>query len=126
MDKAKSTSTLMLPSQVLETDEERDKIFDKLYQCLISSLLYLTATRPDIQLSVGICVRFQSNLKQSHLHAIKRILRYLVGTINLGLWYKKGTFYDVTDYYDADFTGDKVERKSTSGCCYFLRKSLIT
>ena len=53
-------------------------------------------------------------------------MRYLVGTINLGLWYEKGTAYDVIGYYDADFAGDRVERKSTSGCCCFLRKSLIT
>ena len=56
----------------------------------------------------------------------KEILRYLVGTTNLGLWFEKDTTYDVTGYCDADFTGDRVERKSTSGYCYFLGKSLIT
>ena len=89
------------------------------------SLLYLTASRPDIQLSVGICARFQSNPKQSHLNVVKRIMRYLVGATNLSLWYKKGTFCDVTSYYDVNFAGDRVERKSTSGCCCcFLGKSL--
>ena len=52
---------------------------------MIGSLLYLTASRPDLQLSVGVCARFQANSKQSHLNAVKRILRYLVGTTNLGL-----------------------------------------
>ena len=126
MDKAKSISTSMHPFQVLEANKDGDKVFDKLYQGMIGSLLYLTASRPDIQLSVGICFRFQSNPKQSHLNAIKKILRHLVGTTNLGLWYEKGTFCDVIGYCDADFARDRVERKSTSGCCCFLRKSLIT
>ena len=74
---------------------------------------------------MGIYARFQSNLKQSHLNAVKRILKYLVSTTNLGLWYEKGTTCDITGYYDVDFTGDKGERKSTSGCCCFLGKVLI-
>ena len=116
----------MHPSQILEADEDEEKVSDKLYRGIISSLLYLTTSRPNLQLSVGICARFQSNPIQSPLNAVKRILRYLVGTTNLGLWYKKGTSCDVISYCDADFAGDIVERKSTSGCCYFLGKSLIT
>ena len=58
-----------------------------------------------------ICAKFQSNPKQSHLNAVKRILRYLVGTTNLSLWYEKVTVCTVTSYYDADFTRDRVERK---------------
>ena len=75
---------------------------------------------------MGICARFQSNPKQSYLNAVKRILRYLAGTTDFGLWYEKGTACDVIGYCDADFAGDRVERKSTSGCCCFLVKSLIT
>ena len=75
---------------------------------------------------MGIYARFQSNPKHSHLNAVKRILRYLVGTTNLGLWYKKYTACNVTGYCDADFARDGVERKSTSGFCCFLGKSLIT
>ena len=105
--------------------KEGDKISDKLYKDMIDSLLYLTTSRPDIQLMVGICVRFQSNPKQSHLNVVKRILRYLVGAINLSLCYDKGTFCDVTGYCDANFTGDGVKRKSISGYCCFLGKFLI-
>ena len=54
------------------------------------------------------------------------MLRYLIGTTNLSLWSEKGTACDIIGYCDANFTGDKVERKNTSGCCCFLRKSLIT
>ena len=127
MDKAKSISTPMHPSQFLEADDKvGDKVSDKPYRGMIGLLFYLIASRPDIQLSVGICARFQSNPKQSHLNAIKRILRYLVGTTNSGLWYKKGTFCNVKGYYDAYFAGDRVKRKGISSCYCFLGKSLIT
>jgi hypothetical protein len=59
---------------------------------MIGSLLYLCASRPDIMISVCMCARFQANLKECHLVAVKRILRYLVHTQNLGLWYPKGSF----------------------------------
>ena len=70
MDKAKSISTLMHPSQVLKADEDGEKVSERLYRCTIGSLLYLTASRPNLQLSVGICTRFQSNPKPSHLNVV--------------------------------------------------------
>ena len=85
MDKAKSISTPMHPSQVLEVDEDWEKVSNKLYRDMVGSLFYLIAIRSDLQLSVGICARFQSNTKQSHLNAVKRVLRYLVSTTNIGL-----------------------------------------
>ena len=103
MDKAKSINNPMYPSQVLEADEYGEKVFDKLYSGMIGSLLYLTTRRPNLQLNVGICARFQSNPKQSHLNVVKRILRYLVGSTNLGLQYKKGIMCDVTGYCDTGF-----------------------
>ena len=81
---------------------------------MIGSLLYLTASRPDIVFSVGLCARFQSNLKESHLKAIKRILRYLKHTPDLSLWYPKGYNFDLVGYADADYAGFLVDRKSTS------------
>ena len=83
MDKTKSISTPMHLPQVLDADEKGDKVSDKLYRAIIDSFLYLIASRSNIQLNVGICARFYSNTKQSHLNAIKRILTYLVGTIIL-------------------------------------------
>ncbi|KAH9716748.1 Integrase catalytic domain-containing protein [Citrus sinensis] len=70
--------------------------------------------------------RFQSCSKESHMLAVKRIFRYLIGTINLGLWYPRGTHIDLTCYSDADFAGYKVDRKSTSGTCHFLGHSLVS
>ena len=61
----------------------------KCYRSMIGSLLYLTANRSDIMFSVCLDARFQSCLKESHLIALKRIIRYLKGTIGMGLWYPK-------------------------------------
>ncbi|KAH9716703.1 hypothetical protein KPL71_021554 [Citrus sinensis] len=74
----------------------------------------------------SIRMLFQSCPKESHLLAVKRIFRYLSGTIDLGLWYPRGTHIDLTCYSDADFAGYKVDRKSTSGTCHFLGHSLVS
>jgi len=75
---------------------------------------------PDIVFSVGLCARFQSNPKKTHLTAIKRILRYLKHTPDLALWYPKGCNFDLTGYADANYAGFLVDRKSTSGMAHFL------
>ncbi|CAL9075079.1 unnamed protein product [Musa textilis] len=92
---------------------------------MIDSLLYLTATRSDIMFSVGLCVRFQANPKLSHLKVVKRILRYLKRTLNLGLWYLSND-YDLKVYADADFGGCRIDRKSTFGTCQFLGHALVS
>jgi hypothetical protein len=91
----------------------------------IGSLLYLCASRPDIMLLVCMCARFHANPKEIHLRAVKRIMRYLVYTHKFGLWYPKGTF-DLIGYSDADYAGCKIDRKSTSGTCEFLGRSLVS
>jgi hypothetical protein len=93
---------------------------------MIGSLLYLCASRPDIMLRVCMCARFQANPKECHLVAIKRILRYLVYTPYLGLWYPKGSTFNLLGYSDSDYAGCKVDRKSTSGTCQFLGRSLVS
>ena len=92
---------------------------------MIGSLLYLTSSRLDIVFAVGLCARFQTCVKESHLTVVKRMLRYLVGTTDLGLWYRKGSIFDLVAYCDADYAGDKIERNSTSGFCQFLGQALI-
>ncbi|GJT56907.1 zf-CCHC domain-containing protein [Tanacetum coccineum] len=87
---------------------------------MIGSLLYLTASRPDIMFSVCLCARFQEDPKTSHLEAVKRIFRYIKGTTHLGLWYPKGSGIETIVYADSDHAGDYVDRKSTSGVCTFM------
>ena len=93
---------------------------------MIGSLLYLCASRPDIMLSVCMCARFQAAPKECHLVAVKRILRYLIHTPTLGLWYHKGSSFDLLGYSDLDYAGCKVDRKSTTGTCQFLGRSLVS
>ncbi|KAH9779609.1 hypothetical protein KPL71_007757 [Citrus sinensis] len=125
-DNGTAKSTPMSTTIKLNKDEKGKEVDIKTYRGMIGSLLYLTASRPDIMFSVCLCARFQSCPKESHMLAVKRIFRYLIGTINLGLWYPRGTHIDLTYYSDADFTGYKVDRKSTSRTCHFLGHSLVS
>ena len=79
----------MATTTKLDKDEQDINVDIKLYRSIIGSLLYLTASKPDIMFSVCLCARFQSCHKESHLVAVKRIIRYLKGTIGIGLWYLK-------------------------------------
>jgi hypothetical protein len=99
----------------LDLNEEGKAMDTKVYRSMIDSLLYLCASRPDIMLSVCMCARFQANPKECHIVAVKRILRYLVHTPNLGLWYPKGFKFNLLGYSDSDYASCKVDRKSTSG-----------
>jgi hypothetical protein len=77
-------------------------------------------------LSLCMCARFQANPKEFHLMAVKRIFRYLVHTPNLGLWYPKGSTFNLLSYFNSDYAGCKVDRKSTFGTCQFLGRSLVS
>ncbi|KAJ9556629.1 hypothetical protein OSB04_011243 [Centaurea solstitialis] len=98
----------------------------KMYRAIIGSLLYLTASRPDIMFATCVCARYQANPKESHLQAVKRILKYLKGRPNLGLWYPKDPSFELKAYIDADHAGCKLNRKSTSGSCQFLGDKLVS
>jgi hypothetical protein len=99
----------------LDLDEGGNPVNQTLYRSMIGSLLYLTASRPDIMFRVCMCARFQSNPKKAHLRAVKRIHRYLRHTPSIGLWYPKGATFDLIGYSDLDYAGCKIDRKSTSG-----------
>ena len=93
---------------------------------MIESLFYQTTSRPDIMFSICLCARYQSNPKKSHLKAVKRIIRYLNGTQNIGLWYDRESTLILNAYTDSDFAGCKIERKSTSCASQFLGYNLIS
>ena len=126
MQDCKPIATPMCTSSSLNVDENGKAVDQKAYRGIIGSLLYLTASRPDIMFSVGMCARYQANPKESHLVASKRILRYIKGTSNLGLFYPKSENFDLIAYSDADYGGCKIDRKSTSGICHFLGRSLVS
>nr|GEV22758.1 copia protein [Tanacetum cinerariifolium] len=110
----------------LTKDDEANSVDSSKYRGMIGSLLYLTASRPDILFSVCLCARFQKNPKNTYLEAVKRIFRYIRGTSHLGLWYSKGTGIETVVYADSDHTGDYVDRKSTSGVYTFILCCLIS
>lgn len=116
----------MLPTCILEKDEVSNKVEKNVYRGMLYSLLYLTASRPDILFNVCLCARFQSDPRESYLAVVKRILRYLKGTTNLGLCYRKSKEYKLLGYCDVDYTGDRLERKSTYGSYQFLGDNLIS
>ena len=89
LDSKKHTSTLMSSSAKLSCDATGVEVDPTLYRTMISSLLYLTTSRPDIAFSVGLCARFQAAPKESYLTAVKRIIRYINGTSNYGIWYSR-------------------------------------
>ena len=126
METASHKSTPMSTSTHLDKDEKGKDIDSRLYRGMIGSLLYLTASRPDIMLSVCICARYQCTPKVSHVTAVKRIFRYLSKTLDFGLYYPKSSSFELMSYNDADFAGCRSDRKSTSGTCHFLGNSLVS
>jgi hypothetical protein len=126
MDNAKPIKIPMGTNGHLDLNLGSTSVDQKVYRSIIGSLLYLCASKPDIMLSVCMCARFQAASKDCHLRAVKRIMRYLVLTLNLGLWYPKGSHFELLGYSDADFAGCKVDRKSTSETCQFVGRTLVS
>jgi hypothetical protein len=126
MKDGKPIKTPMGTNGHLDLNTGGKSIDQKVYRSRIGSLLYLCASRPDIMLFVCMCTRFQANPKEDHLRAVKRIMRYLVYTPKFGLWYPKGSTFDLTGYSDVDWARCKIDRKSTSGTCQFLGRSLVS
>ncbi|GJT28078.1 putative ribonuclease H-like domain-containing protein [Tanacetum coccineum] len=122
----KTVSTPMETHKPLLKDADGEDVDEHMYRSMIGSLMYLTSLRPDIMFAICICARFQVNLKVLHLHAVKRIFRYLKGQPKLGLWYPKDSPLDLVAYTDSDYAGASLDRKSTIGGCQFLGCRLIS
>ncbi|GAU31624.1 hypothetical protein TSUD_63730 [Trifolium subterraneum] len=110
----------------LTKDETRIDVDQSLYRSMIGSLLYLTASRPDITFAVGVCARYEAQPKMSHLVQVKRILKYVNGTCDYGILYCHSENFTLVGYCDADWVGSADDRKSTSGTCFFLGNNLIS
>ncbi|GJX03991.1 hypothetical protein Tco_0189907 [Tanacetum coccineum] len=127
-------STVKTASTPVETSSRPDIMFAvcakdvdvHLYRSMIASLMYLTSSRLDIMFAVCACARFQVIPKVSHLHAVKRIFRYLKGQPKLGLWYPKDSPFNLEAYTDSDYGGASLDRKSTTVGCQFLGSRLIS
>ena len=126
LENTKVNKTPMTTTTKLDKDEQGKNIDIKLYHNMISSLLYLTTSRPNIMFNVCLCARFQSCPRESHLIAVKLIIRYRKSTIRIGLWYPKIEQFNMTSYSDADYAGCRVDQKSTSKTCKFLGNCLVS
>ncbi|GJV81118.1 hypothetical protein Tco_1516988 [Tanacetum coccineum] len=122
----KTSSTLIEINKALLKDEEAEEVDVQLYRSMIRSLMYLTASRPNIMFAVYACVRFQVTLKVSHLYAMKRIFSYLKGQPKLGLWYPRDSPFDLEAFSDCYYAGASLDRKSTIVGYQFLGKRLIS
>ena len=125
-EKVKHCNTPMSTTLKLSKDASGKSVDQTLYRGMIGSLLYLTASRPDISFSVGMCTRYQSNPKESHLSSVKRIIRYMNGTSNYRIWYSFDTNPNLVGFSDADWARNCDDRKSTSGGCFFLGNNLVS
>ncbi|KAK1558510.1 hypothetical protein Q3G72_003173 [Acer saccharum] len=125
LEKAKHCDTPMSTTLKLSKDASGKSVDQTLYRGMIGSLLYLTASRPDISFSVGVCARYQSDPKESHLSSVKRVIRFVNGTSNYGIWYSFDTNPSLVGYSDADWAGNCDDRKSTLGGCFFLGNNLV-
>ena len=116
----------MSPNVKLTIDLLRKRVDPSLYRSMIGSLLYLTASRPDISYSVGVCARYQANPKESYMTALKRIIKYVKTTAEFGVWYNKDTSNVLAGYSDADWARNAYDRKSTSGGCFYVGNNIVS
>nr|GEW73340.1 ribonuclease H-like domain-containing protein [Tanacetum cinerariifolium] len=118
--------TPMVEKSKVDEDKEGKTVDPSHYHGMIGTLLYLTDSRPDLQFTICMCARYQARPTEKHLHAVKRIFRYLRGTVNWGLWYLKDSSIALKAFSYADHTGCQDTRRSTSGSLQFLGDKLIS
>nr|GEW34990.1 putative ribonuclease H-like domain-containing protein [Tanacetum cinerariifolium] len=118
--------TLMHIKDKLDLDQIGTPVDATKYRSMIGTLMYLTSSRPDTVHATCVCARYQAHPTKKHLKEVKRIFRYLWGTVNMGLWYTKDYGFELTGFSDADYAGCKDTFKSTSGGAQFLAKNLMS
>nr|GEV38032.1 hypothetical protein [Tanacetum cinerariifolium] len=118
--------TPMVEKSKLDYDKEGKAVDPSHYHGMIDILLYLTVSRLDLQLAICMCARYQARPTKKHVHVVKRIFRYLRGTVHRGLWYPKDFSVALTSFANADHAGCQDIRRSTSGSVQFLGERLIS
>ncbi|GKA93954.1 uncharacterized mitochondrial protein-like protein [Tanacetum coccineum] len=123
MESSDPVDTPMVEKSKLDEDTQRKAVDSTHYRGMVGILMYLTASRPDLTFAICMCARYQAKPTQKHLHAVKRIFKYLRGTVNRGLWYPKDSSIALTVYADVDraesaaISSAKAEYIALSGCC---------
>nr|GEV59929.1 hypothetical protein [Tanacetum cinerariifolium] len=124
MENYDTDPTPMVEQAKLKLDLVRKPVDHTDYHNMIGSLMYVTSSGPDIMFATCMCARYQANPNEHHVSAVKRIFRYLKGTINLGLWYPKDSGFDLTAYSNADHAGCHLDRKNMASKQFSLEPSL--
>lgn len=120
MQNFNSVGNPIVPGQKVSRDEVGVKVDSTLYKQIVGSLMYLTATRPDLMFVVSLISRFMANPTELHFAVAKRIMRYVKGTLELGVWYQRGGNDELVGYTDSDYAGDVDDSKSTSGYVFLM------
>ncbi|GJR07175.1 retrovirus-related pol polyprotein from transposon TNT 1-94 [Tanacetum coccineum] len=126
MESSDPMDTPMVEKSKLDEDTQGKAVDPTHYRGMVGTLMYLTASRPDLTFAVCMCAWYQAKPTKKHLHAVKRIFKYLRGTVNRGLWYPKDSSIALTAYADADHAGCQDTRRSTSGCMQLLGDRLVS
>ncbi|GJV75776.1 retrovirus-related pol polyprotein from transposon TNT 1-94 [Tanacetum coccineum] len=126
MESSDPVDTPMVEKSKLDEDPQGKAVDPTHYRGMVGTLMYLTASRPDLTFVVCMCARYQAKPTEKHLHAVKRIFKYLRGTVNRGLWYPKDSSIALTAYADADHAGCQDTRRSTSGSMQLLGDRLVS
>ncbi|KAK4395665.1 Retrovirus-related Pol polyprotein from transposon RE2 [Sesamum angolense] len=126
MESCKTITTPLVTGEKYQKEDGSQKVDGSMYRSLIGSLLYLTATRPDIMFATSLISRFMQSPSQVHYAAAKRILRYLRGTKDFGIWYKSTNDAKLLGYTDSDWAGSVDDMKSTSGYTFSLGSGIFS
>ncbi|GJX47821.1 retrovirus-related pol polyprotein from transposon TNT 1-94 [Tanacetum coccineum] len=126
MESCDLVDTPMVEKSKLDENTQGKAIDLTHYRGMVGTLMYLTSSRPDMVYAVCMCARYQARPTEKHLHAVKRIFRYLRGTVNQGLWYSKDSAIALTAFADADHAGCQDTRRSTSGSMQLLGDRLVS
>ncbi|XP_059658785.1 secreted RxLR effector protein 161-like [Cornus florida] len=123
---SKHVQTLFSTSSKLDRDSDPNKVDPSLYRSMIGNLLYMAASRLNISFSVGVCTRYQADPRERHVLAVKCIIRYVNSTLNYKLRYSSESNFKIACYTNADWAGNKDDRKSTSGGCFYVSTNLVS
>jgi hypothetical protein len=117
----------MIPGMKLMRNEDGEQVDVTQYKQMVGSLMYLSVTRPDLMFGIGLISRYMEKPTTLHMQAIKRILRYVKGSVNLGIHYKRKAAGDerLMAYSDSDYAGDQDDRRSTSGYVFMLSEGAV-
>ncbi|XP_031281899.1 uncharacterized protein LOC116140400 [Pistacia vera] len=125
IENCKPMDTPLVPNLKLSKDDGAMRVDEGLFRSLIGYLLYLTATRPDLMFASNYLSKFMSNPSELHFRAAKRVLRYVKGSIGLGIWFKKSENLKLLGYTNSDWGGSFDEMKSTLGYVFYINSGAI-